>query len=137
MDLRLPRPETVSLAAYLNAETRPSGLITAVRIPIQPGRAVAERVARTPADYPIVSITAWQPDGAPARLAATGIGPRPMRLETPEAVVAAGLTEATIEAAANAAQVANTHPGDFRGDAAYRAEMAAVLTRRVLRHLVA
>jgi CO/xanthine dehydrogenase FAD-binding subunit len=28
---------------------------------------------------------------------------------------------------------ATDHPGDFRGDAAYRAEMVAVLTRRVLR----
>ncbi len=38
-------------------------------------------------------------------------------------------------AAAEAASDANTHPGDFRGDAAYRADMAAVLTRRVLRQL--
>jgi CO/xanthine dehydrogenase FAD-binding subunit len=37
-----------------------------------------------------------------------------------------------IAAAAEAARAATTHPGDFRGDAAYRAEMAAVLTRRVL-----
>ncbi|MCZ7672864.1 MAG: hypothetical protein M5U34_39945 [Chloroflexi bacterium] len=31
-----------------------------------------------------------------------------------------------------AAKTACTHPGDFRGGAAYRADMAAVLTRRVL-----
>jgi CO/xanthine dehydrogenase FAD-binding subunit len=35
-------------------------------------------------------------------------------------------------AAAAAAKAANAHPGDFRGDANYRAEMAAVLTKRVL-----
>jgi CO/xanthine dehydrogenase FAD-binding subunit len=42
------------------------------------------------------------------------------------------LAEANIEAAAQTARNSAVHPGDFRGDAAYRAEMAAVLTRRVL-----
>ena len=37
---------------------------------------------------------------------------------------------------ANAAAAASSHPGDFRGDAAYRADMAAVLTRRVLMQLL-
>ena len=96
------------------------------------GRGTAERVARTPADYPIVSVTLWQPhDGAP-RLAATGIAARPLRLTAAEAALRSGRDEVAIAAAAEAARAATTHPGDFRGDAAYRAEMAAVLTRRVL-----
>jgi carbon-monoxide dehydrogenase medium subunit len=130
--LRLPAPETISLAAYLADDERPPGLITEFDVYWPSGHGAAERVARTPADYPIVSVTLWQPhDGAP-RLAATGIAPRPLRLTAAEAALRSGHDEASIEAAAEAARAATTHPGDFRGDAAYRAEMAAVLTRRVL-----
>ncbi len=131
VSLRLPAPETISLAAYLEDDDPPPGLITEFDIFWSAGHGAAERVARTPADYPIVSVTLWQPrDGAP-RLAATGIGPRPMRLRQAEAALAGGTAEA-VNAAAEAARAATTHPGDFRGDAAYRAEMAAVLTARVL-----
>ena len=56
----------------------------------------------------------------------------PMRLATAEAALRNGADATAIAAAAEAARAATTHPGDFRGDAAYRAEMAAVLTRRVL-----
>ena len=49
--------------------------------------------------------------------------------------MAAGQDEDAITAAADAARAAASHPGDFRGDAAYRAEMAAVLTRRVVQSL--
>ncbi len=132
VSLRLPSPEIISLAAYLADDDPPPGLITELIIDWPPGRGRAERVARTPADYPIVSVALWQPrDGGP-RLAATGIGPRPMRLTAAEAALRGGVNEATIAAAAEAARAAAHHPGDFRGDAAYRADMAAVLTRRVL-----
>ncbi|MBK7217514.1 MAG: hypothetical protein IPH95_10765 [Candidatus Promineofilum sp.] len=132
VSLRLPAPETISLAAWLADDDRPPGLITEFDIFWPAGRGVAERVARTPADTPIVAVTLWQPrDGAP-RLAATGIAPRPLRLAAAEAALRGGIDEASIAAAAEAARAATTHPGDFRGDAAYRAEMAAVLTRRVL-----
>ena len=76
-----------------------------------------------------------QPNGGAPRLAVTGIGPRPARLTTAESLVAAGQDEDAITAAADAARAAASHPGDFRGDAAYRAEMAAVLTRRVVQSL--
>jgi probable selenate reductase FAD-binding subunit len=124
---------TLSLSDYLAADERPAGLITEIAIPWQNGQAISERVARTPADYPIVSITAWQPDGGTVRLAATGIRQRPLRLATAEDALANGLVEdATLAKAAAAASQASNHPGDFRGDTAYRAQMAAVLTRRVL-----
>lgn len=132
VSLRLPAPETISLAAYLADDEPPPGLITELLVFWPAGRGTAERVARTPADYPIVSVTLWQPhDGAP-RLAATGIAARPLRLTAAEAALRSGRDEVAIAAAAEAARAATTHPGDFRGDAAYRAEMAAVLTRRVL-----
>jgi probable selenate reductase FAD-binding subunit len=123
--LELAGADSMSLVDYLAAEERPSSLITAVTIPWTAGQGRSERVARTPADYPIVSITLWRPDGETARLAATGLGERPFRLTNVEASLD------NIETAAAAAKAANQHPGDFRGDAAYRAEMAAVLTRRV------
>jgi CO/xanthine dehydrogenase FAD-binding subunit len=135
ISLRLPAPETITLAAYLADDEPLPGLITEVLVYWPGGRGAAERVARTPADQPIVSVVAWRPDGGAPRLAATGIGPRPARLPAVEAALAGGLNEATITAAAEAARAAAVHPGDFRGDAAYRAEMAAVLTGRVLRSL--
>lgn len=131
LELQTPEPTTISLADYLLPEERPFGLITHIVIPWVNGRFASERVARTPADYPIVSITAWQPDSGALRLAATGIGPRPVRLNKAEAALAHGELETAVQAAQSACQ----HAGDFRGDAAYRAEMTTVLTRRVLTSL--
>jgi CO/xanthine dehydrogenase FAD-binding subunit len=121
------------LADYLQADERPPGLITALACRWQPGRSHSERVSRTPADTAIVSISLWQPQEQPPRLAATGLAARPFRLTAAEAMVANDLDDTAIERAAAAVKAANRHPGDFRGDAAYRAEMGAVLTRRVLR----
>jgi len=123
---------SMSLADYLAAGERPSPLITAIAIAWQDGQGRSERVARTPADYPIVSVTLWQPQGGSPRLAATGIGERPFRLTAAESHLKNGINDTTIQAAAQAAQAAGHHPGDFRGSAAYRAEMTAVLTKRVL-----
>lgn len=131
VSLRLPAPETITLAAYLQDDEQLPGLITEILVYWPTGVGAAERVARTPADSPIVSVIGWRPDGGAVRLAATGVFPRPGHLAA-AAAVANGLTEATIAAAANAAAAAVRHPGDFRGDPSYRAEMAGVLTRRVL-----
>lgn len=132
VSLRLPAPETLALSAYLEDEDHPPGLITELLIYWPAGNGASDRVARTPADSPIVSVTGWRPDSGSIRLAATGIGPRPVRLSVAEAAVAGVLNEQAIENAAAAASAAAQHPGDFRGDAAYRASMAGVLTRRVL-----
>ncbi len=88
-----------------------------------------ERVARAPRDMPIVSLVMWQPENEPPRLAAVGCGQRPLRLKAAKRYLQEQLTP---EAITRAAQATATHPGDFRGDAAYRAQMTAVLTRRVL-----
>ncbi len=121
-----------SLAEYLSADEQLAGIITAVSIPTTHGKSSSHRVARTPADTPIVSITAWQPEGETPRLAATGIAQRPLLLKSAEAALKNGVTETAV---AQAAQSACTHPGDFRGDHAYRAQMAATLTRRTLQSL--
>jgi len=121
---------TISLANYLADAERPSGLITTVAIPVIEGQGTSHRVARTPADYPIVSITGWRLADGSIRLAATGLAERPFRLSSAEQTARVGTEQAAMDASA-----ANTHPGDFRGDASYRAKMAAVLTQRTLNQL--
>lgn len=127
--------EETSLAAYLEVDDLQHGLISSVHIPWTNGQGAAERVARTPADYPIVSVVAWQPSGGSVRLAATGIGPLPERLNSAEEILSGEPGEDAATAAAGAAKDAAHHPGDFRGDAVYRAKMAEVLTKRVLQKL--
>lgn len=111
----------VALADYLANEAM-AGLITAVSIPWTDGIGKADRVARTPADYPIVSVVMWQPIGEAVRWAGTGMNALPSRLTAAET---AG------DNCAAAAQAAATHSGDFRGDAAYRGEITAVLVARL------
>jgi carbon-monoxide dehydrogenase medium subunit len=125
----------VELSDYLMPDLRPEGLITSISIEWTSGRGASHRVARTPADYPIVSVAAWEPVEGSIRLAATGIDARPIRLKRAEAEISHELTETTIIKAAEAAKANTRHPGDFRGDTAYRADMAAVLTRRSLNAL--
>ncbi len=133
--LHNPDEITLSVAEYLAEEERPFGLITHLTIPMPAGQGSTHRVARTPADYPIVSVTGWLAAGGAVALAVTGLGKRPFRLWDAETAVNNRIDTNTISAAANAAQTANQHPGDFRGDAAYRAQMAGILTRRVLETL--
>jgi carbon-monoxide dehydrogenase medium subunit len=110
--------------------------VTEIVLPAPDGRGGSARVARTPADYPIVSVSAWRPASGPLHLAATGVSSLPIRLVAAEAALEGDWSEASIEAAAGAAGRSCDHPGDFRGSAAYRAEMAAVLTRRAVRQVL-
>ena len=127
---------TVDLSDYLMPVHRPEGLITSISVEWTAGLGSSHRVARTPADYPIVSVTAWEPEDGSIRLAATGIADRPVRLKAAEVEIGHELTEMTIAKAAEAAKAATRHPGDFRGDRSYRSEMAAVLTKRALNDLI-
>jgi CO/xanthine dehydrogenase FAD-binding subunit len=129
LNLLDPVTKKMTVSDYLSQGERPKGLITGVEIPWTPGRGVSERVARTPADYPIVSITIFKSERGEVRIAATGIEKRPLRVTAAEEALAAG---AGIEEAAGTVRDRSRHPGDFRGDAGYRAEMAYVLTRRLL-----
>lgn len=127
--------DNVRLEDMLRDDEPVKGLITELLVPWVAGKGASQRVARTPKDYPIVSITAWEPETGKIRLAATGLGDRPMRLTAAEAKLESGKSATAVDAAATAASEANKHPGDFRGDAYYRAEMAGVLLRRVLNEL--
>ncbi len=136
LTILLPDEQTNSLVDYLANDKRPFGLITQIQLPWANGTGSSHRVARTPADYPIVSITGWKSELGDIKLAATGLAKRPFRLTIAEAKISGNtLNEASIQSAATAAQASNQHPGDFRGDATYRANMAATLTRRTLKSL--
>jgi CO/xanthine dehydrogenase FAD-binding subunit len=119
----------IELSDYLAAAHRPVGLISELTIPWHKGISASDRVARTPADYPIVSVTVFKPVEGQLRVAATGIDLRPVRVEKAEAAFASG---AGAEEVAQAAKDRTRHTGDFRGDTGYRSEMAFVLTKRLL-----
>ncbi len=133
--VRTPGMNRLALGRYLHGNAEAKGLITEIIIPWIDGHGASARVARTPKDYPIVSITAWKSVDGSIRLAATGLGTKPQRLTSAESALQAGQDEEAIAEAAIAASAATVHPGDFRGDTRYRADMAAVLTRRVLHEL--
>jgi len=80
------------------------------------GLASAHRTARTPADRPIVAVIARQTGGGNVRIAASGLGSRPILIDTNR------LDELA-------------PPGDFRGSSEYRSRLVAVLTQRALDEL--
>ena len=89
-------------------------LITAVTIQ-RHGQTASDRVARTPADKPIVAVVGRRV-GEAVLLAACGVGKRPI-------LINADKVDQLIP------------PGDFRGSSGYRREMTAVLIQRVLMRL--
>jgi CO/xanthine dehydrogenase FAD-binding subunit len=91
------------------------GLITTVTLQTD-GRMAAARVARTPADKPIVAAVARQLSNGAVRAALSGVARVPVLVDP------ARLDQLS-------------PPGDFRGSTAYRLEMAKVLMQRVLDEL--
>lgn len=129
--IALAEPESVLLAGLLVHEARVeltghgsvllaelleqgtgNGIITSVSVAADGHGAIAS-TARTPADVPIVAAIARStPDGM--RLALTGVAATPVEVDPADP--AADLSP----------------PGDFRGSTAYRAHLAALLSKRVL-----
>jgi CO/xanthine dehydrogenase FAD-binding subunit len=88
-----------------------------ISVSLDPGGVTADaRVARTPADSPIVAAVGRKNEAGDIQLAFCGIGKRPIM--------------------ANLENLAGmTPPSDFRGSSAYRREMAITLGKRVLEQL--
>jgi aerobic carbon-monoxide dehydrogenase medium subunit len=90
-----------------------AGLITAILIPAAVGHGGMARVARTPADRPIVAAAVVRTDGG-ERVALCGVAPRP---------VLSG--------------VALNPPDDYKGSAAYRLAMAEIVAQRARAEIAA
>lgn len=111
--------KTVPLAELLKniPAALAGGLITAVTIAAA-GPTASARVARTPADQPIVAAIARRCADGSLKLALCGVAATPVLVDA----------SADIKAAVNP-------PADFRGSTEYRRQMAATLARRVLNEL--
>ena len=114
--------QTVPIADFLKdiPASLDGGVVTTISLSTS-GQTSSARVARTPADRPIVAAVARQVSrtggGNRTRVAVCGIADIPCLVE-PEKV-------------GEAVQ----HPGDFRGSRAYREQMAVVLVERVVEEI--
>jgi probable selenate reductase FAD-binding subunit len=105
----------ISLEEFV-ANEYPDGIVTQVSFALD-GTAAYERVARTPADSPIVAVIGRRDAAGEIKLAFCGVADRPVLLSGEEV------------------QTLNP-PGDFRGSPEYRRAVAGVLADRVTRALV-
>jgi CO/xanthine dehydrogenase FAD-binding subunit len=92
------------------------GIVTAVTLATT-GKTASARVARTPADQPIVAAVARLAPSGQLHLALCGAANTPILVDPDK-----------VKAALNP-------PGDFRGSSAYRRQMAVVLAERVVREI--
>ena len=140
---------TVPLADFLSMRehllmtkvTSVMALLTEITVPMTNPRASLQTVARTPKDKPIVSVCAAarieKNMARDVRIALGGIAETAVRASAAEKVLEGqALIDALVEKAARAAVEDLSPRGDFRGSAAYRKEMAVVLTRRAIKELV-
>ena len=113
-------------------------LLTEVRIPSLPpatGYAFQE-YARRSGDYALAGVCTLMTLDAggvctAARLAACGIGSRPVRLSAAEeALSGSAIDEETLAQAGEAAKGYATEPGDLQASEAYRQDLLAALVRR-------
>jgi carbon-monoxide dehydrogenase medium subunit len=118
-------------------ERRVTGMPLALHVRTEGIRWGEAHVGRTPADEPIVAVVAAvEMRGGTvrqARLALTGVWPRPVGLAKAAATLAGGaLDKDHISSVARAVAQEVAPEGDFRGSVEYRKAMAEVLTRRAL-----
>lgn len=114
---RLEGEQRLALADFLAGvpEHLTGGLLTAVHF-ARHGAGAAARVARTPADTPIVAVVGRQLADGELRLAACGVADTPLIID-PDHVTSL------------------QPPSDFRGSSEYRLHLVQVLCRRVQRQL--
>ncbi|MCS7351386.1 FAD binding domain-containing protein [Thermoflexus sp.] len=125
---------------YREALRRQGMIATEIRLPISaaPTGASFHKVARTPADAPIVGVAVRLFRGVDeacygVRIAVGGVAPRPVRLrEVEHTLEGQPPNPERFRAAARQAREQVNPPGDFRGSPEYRREMVEVLLQRAL-----
>jgi CO/xanthine dehydrogenase FAD-binding subunit len=128
-------PAEVPLESVLQRQAK--GVVSALHVELGSARWGEARVARTPADEPIVSAVAVAniDKGVVrrARVALTGAWPEPARLaKAPARLVGGPLDAERIQAVADGVAEEVDPRGDFLGSEEYRRAMASVTTRRAL-----
>lgn len=113
-------------------------LVMGIKIPRCPPRASYVKIARAYNDFAIAGVAAalWVKDGVveEARLAATGVGLKPVRLKKAEESIRG--RKATADVLAEVAEAASKEVepiSDVRASAEYRRAMAGVAARRAVR----
>lgn len=113
-------------------------LLTAVHLPIHPGRVVIDEVASRPGDFAIVgAITALDLSSgsiSEPRVVVFGVSGTPVRVREAELLLDGAAPEPDVMAAAAAAVREHVEPrGDLYGSADYRRHLAATMVERTLR----
>jgi len=127
---------------YYESALEPGEVVTGVvvpRLPVASGAAYVKFLPRTADDYATVAVAATvslELDGErcrTARVALGSVGVTPIRARAAEALLAGQRLGAELLSAAGEAVEGAVDPlSDHRGSAAYKREMAAVMTRRAL-----
>jgi carbon-monoxide dehydrogenase medium subunit len=128
-------PMEVPVESVLRRQAK--GVVSALHVELGSARWGEARVARTPADEPIVSAIAVVGIDSgvvrQARVALTGAWPEPARLaKAPAHLVGGPLDAEHIRAVADGVAEEVAPRGDFLGSEEYRRAMAGVTTRRAL-----
>ncbi len=129
---------------YLTTALGPAEVLTEVRVPVRGAREgwAVEEFALRHGDFAVVAVAArvqLDKEGriAEARLALAGVGPTPLRARGAEdALVGANLTAERVETAARRVAEEIEPESDVHASAAYRRQLAYVLTRRALSRAV-
>jgi len=125
---------------HMTTSRQPGELIVETHFPVLPPGAGAafDEFTRRHGDYAIAAVGAIVGFGADGRasgvrVAACGIGSRPMRLPEVEAILdGTGLGAKDLTAAGEAAKAAVTAPDDMHATTSYRRRVVATLVRRVV-----
>jgi aerobic carbon-monoxide dehydrogenase medium subunit len=111
---------------FLETSLRPDEILTSVRVP-KAAHGAYVKFTRRAQDWAVVGVAAVV-DGGSARIALTGMAPKPVRAEAAEQA----FTGANAAEAAEHAADGLTPPADAAGSSEYRSHLARVLTRRAL-----
>jgi len=108
----------------------PEEILVEIRVPALPGRGWSfQKFRQRSQDWATVGVAVQERADGRRAVGLVNMGPVPLRARAVEEALAGG---ADVEAAAARAAEGASPPSDLRGDAAYRAHLASVLTAKAL-----